>query len=953
MPKTESPAKPVRLYKAVRELNVSVETLVQTLKESGFELDKKLAAGDVNAKLPPDMYSALLDVFHEDMDTRQRVARLRSRREQEERAAEPAAASTEAKPSTKTAPPTASGDGASEKPAPVVPEASVEAEPEPEPQAPEPEPEPEPVATAEPEPEVEEEPVAPAQPVVEAPAPEEAPIDEAEPVIEAPPPSRASKPKEEPAEETVEKAEPVEIEPEPEPEPAAAAEPEADGDEDDDEAIEIELPDAEIDDDEEVEGDEPGVVRADRYTLQGTTVLGKINLTDLDAGKRRKRKRKRTAAAEPEVPETDKTRSKRTKKKQPKVDKTEAAATVQETLQKLQQGVSRERQRRRRERRSERDAVRERDSQDMIAGEQTLRVMEFVSTGELAELMGVAVTEVIQAGFAMGMVVSINQRLDADAITLLADEFNFDVEFQTDVGLDDLEIEEDDPEDLVPRPPVVTIMGHVDHGKTSLLDLIREANVVAGEAGGITQHIGAYTVQLEDERHITFLDTPGHEAFTAMRARGAQVTDIVILVVAADDQVMPQTKEAINHAKAAGVPIVVAINKMDKADANPERVMQQLADENVLVEQYGGKVQAEMVSAKTGMGIKDLLERVLIEAELLELTGNPNRNAVGTVIESQLDKGRGIVATVLVENGTLEVGDVFVVGQHSGRVRAMFDERDQRVSEAGPAKPVRVLGFAGSADVGDRLVVMDEEREAREIAGKRQQILREQTMRKRKHVSLDDISRRMALGQLATLKLILKADVAGSLEALADSLLKLSTDEVAVEIIHSGVGAINESDVMLAAASDAIIFGFQVRPMAGVRQVAEREEIDIRLYSVIYDAIEDVRDALEGLLEPEEKEKTLGMVEIRETFKIPRAGTIAGCYVLSGRVHRNDKVRLIREGVVVYNGTLASLKRFKDDVREVQSGYECGLSIHNFNDIKIGDQIEAYEVYEERRTLSA
>jgi translation initiation factor IF-2 len=917
MTKTDTPAKPVRLFKAVRELNVSVDTIVQTLKESGFELDKKLAAGDVNAKLPPEMYGALLEVFHQDMDARQRVARLRSRREEEERVAEAAEERAAAPPAEVRV----SGNGAAEKRA-----AQPEKEEAP---APRPEPAPEPPAEA---------PIDEPQPVIELPEPKEEPVDEPGPVIDT-----AADQVEEPevedevalTEATAEVAQVEEEVVEPEDLEELLVE----------DAIDIDI---EVDPDEEID---ESIVRADRYTLQGTTVLGKINLTDLDAGKRRKRKRTR-AAATPDEETTEAKRAKRTKKKGPKVDKAEAAATVQETLQKLQQGVSRDRQRRRRDRRTERDAVRERESLDAIEGEKILRVMEFVSTGELAELMGVAVTEVIQAGFQLGMIVSINQRLDADAITLLADEFGFDVEFLEDVGLEDIEIEEDRPEDLIPRPPVVTIMGHVDHGKTSLLDLIREANVVAGEAGGITQHIGAYTVELKDERHITFLDTPGHEAFTAMRARGAQVTDLVILVVAADDQVMPQTKEAINHARAAGVPIVVALNKMDKPDVNPDRVMQQLADENVLVEQYGGKVQCEPVSAITGMGVETLLEKVLIEAELLELVANPDRNAVGAVIESRLEQGRGIVATILVETGTLKVGDVFVAGQHSGRIRAMFDERDQRVTAAGPSQPVRILGFSGAPVVGDRFVVLDDEREARDTASKRQQIMREQTMRKKKHVSLDDLSRRMALGQLQTLNLIIKADVSGSVEALADSLLKISNEEVAVEIIHSGVGAINESDVMLAAASDAIIFGFQVRPMAGIRQIAEREEIDIRTYSVIYDAIEDVRDALEGMLTPEEKEKNLGMVEVREIFKAPRVGTIAGCYVLTGRIHRNDKVRLIRDGVVVYEGGLASLKRFKDDVREVQNGYECGMSIHNFNDIKVGDQIEAYEIIEERRTLA-
>jgi translation initiation factor IF-2 len=966
MPTPEAPAKPVRLFKAVRELNVSVETLVHTLKESGFKLDKKLETGDVNAKLPADMYAALQDAFAEDMDARQRVARLRSRREREERAA---AAAEAVAPAPSPAPPApASGDGA---PAPVQPT------PEPEVQAPAPAPEPEVQAlVAEQEPVAEKEaeaPVAPAEPVIQSPEPE-APVAPAEPVLRAEPqPEPASEPEtalpvavasaeEAPAQEAQAQPEvsaPAEPtgEPAPPAAPAEVARP-AEG------APAQEAPDAETAPATEPqtaggEGDPESVLRADRFTLTGTTVLGKIDLTGLESGSRRKRKRKKSddepAASTPADASAGEPKSKRAKKKaaQPKVDKTEAAATVQETLQKLQQGATRDRQKRRRERREERAAEREREQRDALAGERVLNVMEFVSTGELAELMGVGVTEVITAGFNLGMMVSINQRLDADAITLLADEFDFEVEFQTDVTLDEYEFDEDDPEDLVARAPIVTIMGHVDHGKTSLLDHIREANVVAGESGGITQHIGAYSVESEGGGMVTFLDTPGHEAFTAMRARGAQVTDVVILVVAADDQVMPQTREAINHAKAAGVPIVVALNKMDKPDTNPDRVMQQLADEGVLVEQYGGKIQCEFVSAKTGIGIPELLEKVLIEAELLELQANPNRLAVGSVIESQLDKGRGIVATVLVETGTLRVGDAFVAGQLSGRIRAMFDERDGRVEEAGPSKPVRILGFSAAPEVGDRFVVMEDEREAREVAQKRTQILREQTMRKKKHVSLDDISRRMALGELSYLNLILKADVAGSVEALADSLLKLSNEEVAVQIIHSGVGAINESDVMLAAASDAIIFGFQVRPVAGVRQIAEREEIDIRMYSVIYDAIEDVRDALEGLLEPEEKEKTLGMAEVRETFRAPRVGTIAGCYIVEGRIHRNDRVRLIRDGVVVFNGTLASLRRFKEDVREVQSGYECGMSIHNFNDIKVGDQIEAYEVYEERRTLAS
>jgi translation initiation factor IF-2 len=494
-------------------------------------------------------------------------------------------------------------------------------------------------------------------------------------------------------------------------------------------------------------------------------------------------------------------------------------------------------------------------------------------------------------------------------------------------------------------------MGHVDHGKTSLLDYIRRENVVAGEAGGITQHIGAYNIKTPDGRQITFLDTPGHEAFTAMRARGAQVTDIVIIVVAADDSVMPQTVEAINHARAASVPMIVAINKVDKPTANVDKVMQQLTEHNVIVEQYGGDVPSVSVSALNGTGMDDLLEVVGLQADLLELKANPNRKAQGTVIESRLDKGKGVVSTVLVQNGTLKVGDIFVAGIHAGRVRALFDERENRIDHIRPGYPTVMLGLAGQPDVGDRLVVMDDEREAREIAQRRQQIHREQSLRQRKHITLDEIGRRLALGDFKELNLIVKADVGGSAEAVCDSLLKLSTPEVALNIIHDGVGAITEGDVMLASASDAIIIGFNVRPSASARQVAEREEIDIRTYSVIYKIIEDVKSALEGLLSPEETERTLGTVEVRETFKVPKVGTIAGCYVIEGKINRNNRMRVIRDGVVIYETTLASLKRFKDDVREVATGYECGIGLVNYDDVKVGDQYEAFEIVESKRTL--
>ncbi|MEM8599636.1 MAG: translation initiation factor IF-2, partial [Bacteroidota bacterium] len=762
----------------------------------------------------------------------------------------------------------------------------------------------------------------------------------AEPVAES---SAASEPAAEAAKPAAEATEPA----------AEAAEPAADADDSGSD------PDAEVEGEEELKGelDEQGVLRADRFELSGTKVIGKIDLSSMDLGRsRRKRKRKGGTEASSDdrsaKSTSTKSKSKKRGKRGPVVNEEEVESNLQETLNQIQQGASRARQKRRRERRDQRAAEREAAEARMEEEQSLLRLMEFISTGELADLMGVPVNEVIQKGFSNGLMISINQRLDADTIVLLADEFDMDVEFLSDLDEVDVEIEEDAEEDLRGRSPVVTIMGHVDHGKTSLLDYIRSANVVAGEAGGITQHIGAYKVDVGDGRQIAFLDTPGHEAFTAMRARGAQVTDIVILVVAADDEVMPQTIEAISHARAAGVPIVVALNKIDKPDANPDRLLQQLSDQNVLVEQYGGSVQCEYVSAITGQGVEDLLEKVLIEAELLDLKANPEREALGTIIEARLDKGRGVVATVLVQNGTLETGNAYVAGTNSGRVRAMFNERDQRVEIAGPSTPVLVLGWDGQPDVGDRFLVREDEREARDIASKRQQLQREQAMHQSKHVSLAELSRRMALGQLTSLNLIIKGDVGGSVEALADSLMKIQSDEVVVDIIHTGVGAISESDVMLAAASDAIILGFQVRPMANARLAAEREEIDIRTYSVIYDAIQDVRDALEGLLSPEQKEIIIGSVEIRETFRIPKVGTIAGCYVLDGKIRRSDRVRLIRDGVVVYTGNIGSLKRFKDDVREVAAGYECGLNIDGFNDIKVADQIEVFEVVEQKRQLA-
>lgn len=605
-------------------------------------------------------------------------------------------------------------------------------------------------------------------------------------------------------------------------------------------------------------------------------------------------------------------------------------------------------------RRQKRDAaadVAQQEAEEAELQKSILKVTEFVTANELASMMDVNVNEVISACMSLGLFVSINQRLDAETLTIVAEEFGFELEFIKADSQEDVEEEEDNPEDLVERYPIVTVMGHVDHGKTSLLDYIREANVIAGEAGGITQHIGAYNVGLKNNKRITFLDTPGHEAFTAMRARGAQVTDVVIVVIAADDNVMPQTKEAINHAQAAGVPIIFAFNKVDRDAANTDNLRNELSQMDILVEEWGGKFQSQEVSAKTGQGVEELLEKVLLEAELLELNANPSRNAKGAVIESELDKGRGYVSTLLVQTGTMNVGDIILAGPHSGRVKAMYNERGQEVKVAGPSIPVSVLGLSGAPSAGDTFNVMSDEREARNIATKRLQLQREQGTRVKKHITLDEIGRRIAIGDFQELNVIVKGDVDGSIEALSDSLLKLSTEQIQVNIIHKSVGAITESDIMLAAASDAIVIGFQVRPSVSARKIAEVEEIDIRLYSIIYDAIEELKSAMEGMLKAKIEEQVTATVEIRETFRISKVGTIAGCMVLDGKVNRNNKIRVIRDGIVVFTGLLGSLKRFKDDVKEVARGYECGLNIDKFNDIKEGDIIEAYEEVEVKQTL--
>ena len=702
--------------------------------------------------------------------------------------------------------------------------------------------------------------------------------------------------------------------------------------------------------------------------LDGPKLVGKIELpassrpdkkpagsSDSEKGRR---KRKRIAQV---VPGKDGNRSgdrqgrgKRGPKAVPKAELTEEEIQnqVRETLAALKNKGKSTRSKYRRERR---DAVSEKIQKEIEQQEdekKILKLTEFVTVSELATMMGISATEVISMCMTLGMMVSINQRLDQETLTLLAEEFGFEVEF---VGADieeSIQEEEEDEENLSERPPIVTVMGHVDHGKTSLLDYIRTENVIAGEAGGITQHIGAYNVELEDGKTITFLDTPGHEAFTAMRARGAQVTDIAIIVIAADDAVMPQTVEAINHAQAAGVPMVFAFNKIDRDGANADRIREQLANMNILVEDWGGKFQCQEVSAKSGLNIDELLEKVLLEAELLELKANADRMARGTVIEASLDKGRGYTSTLLVQTGTLKVGDMLLAGSNYGRVKAMFNERGTAVEVAGPSHPVSILGFNGAPSAGDTFVVMEDEREVKNLAFKRQQLQREQSVRTQRRRTLEDIGEIIQLGDYHEINVIIKGDVDGSVEALADSMLKLSTENIAINVIHKSVGQISESDVLLATASEAIIVGFQVRPSAQARKRAETEGIEIRLYSIIYDAINDMKSAMEGMLKPKIEEKVVCNIEVRETFKISKVGTIAGCYVLDGTVSRNTKVRVIRDGVVIHTGTLGSLKRFKDDVKEVKSGFECGLNIDNFNDIKEGDIIEGYEEVEVAQKLS-
>lgn len=722
------------------------------------------------------------------------------------------------------------------------------------------------------------------------------------------------------------------------------------------------------------------VIKASAVKLTGPTVLGKIDLPGerkegFESANSRKKRRKRiskdtgkvTVERKPEDrPKGNFVVNKQTpgqaqaqhaaggKKKRllkKEVNEEDVQKQIKDTLARLTTKGKTKASKHRRDKRAAYSERMQADMERQLEDQKVLKVTEFVSVAEFATMMNVNVTQVISSCMSLGLFVSINQRLDAETLSVVADEFGFKVEFVSVAIQEAIEAAEDTAEELLPRSPIVTVMGHVDHGKTSLLDYIRSTNVIAGEAGGITQHIGAYHVKLENGRHITFLDTPGHEAFTAMRARGAQVTDIAIIIVAADDSVMPQTVEAINHAAAAGVPIVFAINKIDKPGANPEKIKEALANMNYLVEEWGGKYQSHDISAKQGIGVPELLEKVLLEAEMLDLKANPDKNAVGTVIESSLDKGRGYVATILVEGGTLKVGDMIIAGQYYGHVKAMFNERNQRVDKVGPAEPAIILGLNGAPQAGDKFNVMDSEREARNIANKREQLAREQGLRTQKHITLDEIGRRIAIGNFQELNLIVKGDVDGSIEALSDSLIKLSTEQIQVNIKHKAVGQISESDILLAAASEAIVIGFQVRPSLNARRLAEKEQIDVRLYSIIYDAINEIKAAMEGMLSPEIKEEILGTTEVLDVFNITKVGTVAGCIVRDGKILRNSKIRIIRDGIVIFTGNLGSLKRFKDDVKEVKNGYECGLNIDKFNDIKVGDHIEAFQEVEVARQL--
>jgi translation initiation factor IF-2 len=900
--------KTYRINKVATEFNVSWKTIVEHLTEKGFEVETK-----ITAKLDEAMYQDLLGFYQKDKQAKEESQNLEINIRKDVKTKEIEEVKKPEPPKPEFTP----------EPTVYIKDTSVSKKPTPPTPAPPKKEEPKKIVEKEPEVEVK---VEPKKEVIIKPAKDEdtgnlkvlGTIDIVKP----------KKPK----------AKKVEVKPEVK---AKVEKP----------VIKKQTPKA------EPATEEPEVVVETEYKkLEGTTVLRKIEIKppvkktkkkDDEPKKKRKRIRGEKVTAEKLRNERNKPRTGRPGEKTEVTEK-DIQAKIKKTLASMNTGKQtpshggKVRQKARKFRRQEHKKKWEEKQLQDIEESKILDVTEFVTANDLANMMDVNVNEIIGACFSLGLMVSINQRLDAETIQIVAEEFEYEVNFVDADETIEIDEEEDKEEDLLPRHPIVTVMGHVDHGKTSLLDYIRKANIVDGESGGITQHIGAYSVNVGDQK-IAFLDTPGHEAFTAMRARGAQVTDLVIIVAAADDDVMPQTKEAISHAQAAGVPIIFAINKIDKPNANPDNVKTQLSSMNLLIEEWGGNIQSQDISAKTGTGIEELLEKVLLEAEVLELKANPNKNAVGTVVEAQLDKGRGYLTTILVQAGTLKIGDYILAGKNSGKVKAMFDDKGNKLKEAGPSTPVSILGLDGAPQAGDKFNVFDDEREAKQIASKRSQLQREQSVRTQKTLTLDEIGRRIALGDFKELNIILKGDVDGSVEALTDSFQKLSTEEIQVNILHKGVGAITESDVLLATASDAIIVGFNVRPQGNARVVADREEVDIRTYSIIYDAINDLKDAMEGMLSPVMKEEISGTVEIREIYKISKVGNIAGCMVMSGKIFKDSQIRIIRDGIVVHDGTLTALKRFKDDVREVAKGFDCGIQIKNYNDIVEGDVIEAYK----------
>jgi len=954
----------VRLSKVTKELNISLDRAVEELAKQGHEIPNNR-----NHKITDDQYGILRTTFADDLQ-RKKLAEEVSQQVKEEKEA-------------------LRGSKEEETPAPAPVEAVEKTEPAPAPEA---------TPEAAPAPEAKEE-AAPAPaaevPAVETPAKEEAPA-VAAPVAEQAPEEKkapegveikdapaedaqqvgglkvmgkidleAQKPKKKPAP-AAKKEAPKKVET---PKPAVKAPKKSGGGAVIKEQAKKEEPKVEEAPKKEDTEIKTKYVKIDGPRFTGQKIVLPVEKPKVDKKKRKRIKTQGPGGATPAQPDPKRgggarggnqrgssTNKGKGRRGVPPVQKQELTdeqiqKQIKETLEKLTSGKKNKGAKIRRDKRAERREREELKDIQQAEENKVLQVTEFVTVTELANMMSVTVNEVIASLMGVGVMVTMNQRLDAEMLEMVAEEFGFGVNFVDEEVTDTFIEEEDKEEDLLPRSPIVTVMGHVDHGKTSLLDYIRKANVIAGEAGGITQHIGAYNVKVHNGQTITFLDTPGHEAFTAMRARGAQVTDIAIIVVAADDAVMPQTKEAIAHAQAAGVPIVFAINKVDRDAANPDKIKEQLAQENMLVEDWGGKIQSQEISAKTGMNVEELLDKVILEAEMLDLKANPKKNASGTIVEASLDKGRGYMCTALVQAGTMKVGDYVLAGQYSGKVKAMLDERGSRIKEAGPSTPVSLLGLDGAPTSGDKFIIMDDEREAKQIAAKRLQLQREQSVRSQKKMTLEEIGRRLKVGDFQELNIILKGDVDGSVEALSDSLQKLTTEEIQVNIIHKGVGQISESDILLATASDAIVVGFQVRPSAQARKLAEKEEVEVRMYSIIYDAINEIRDAMEGMLSAEVKEEINGTAEIRETFKISKVGTIAGCMVTEGVIERNRDVRIIRDGVVVYTGKLGSLKRFKDDAKEVRQGFECGLNIEKFNDIKVGDIVESYSHVEVKRTL--